>query len=79
MGAVWPIGPAARRGADKLAAMIEVPPGIKALGPEAEQRVQALVRDAQRRQAEELQRALEHTLRTLPGPLRGVVRRVVGA
>ena len=57
--------------------MIELPPGVKALGPEAEARVQELARDAQRRQAEELQRALEHTLRIVPKPLRNVVRKVL--
>ena len=58
---------------------MEIPPGIKALGPEAEQRVEQLVRDAEGRQAEQLRRALEQTLQTVPGPLRGVVRKVVGA
>lgn len=59
--------------------MVELPPGVEALGPEARERVQALVRDAERRQAQELARALEHTLRLVPGPLRNVVRRVLGA
>ena len=57
---------------------MEIPPGIKALGPEAEQRVEQFVRDAQQRQAEQLRQALEQTLRTVPGPLRGLVRKVVG-
>ena len=58
---------------------MQLPPGIKALGPEAEKRVEALVADARRRQQEELAQALEHTLRIVPKPLRPLIRKVVGA
>jgi hypothetical protein len=58
---------------------MELPEGIKALGPDAQERVEALVADARRRQADQLRRALENTLRIVPRPLRGVVRKVVGA
>ncbi len=58
---------------------MQLPPGIKALGPDAERRVEALVAGARRRQQEELGRALEHTLRIVPKPLRPLVRKVVGA
>ena len=57
---------------------MQLPPGIKALGPEAEQRIEALVADARRRQQQELVAALENTLKIVPKPLRGVVRKVVG-
>jgi hypothetical protein len=59
--------------------VIEQPEGVKALGPEAQERVRALVDDVRERQAQELRDALEHTLRIVPKPLRGVVRRIVGA
>lgn len=58
---------------------IEVPPGIAALGPEAEQRLQGLVDAARERQSAELRRALDDTLRIVPRPLRGLVRKMVGA
>ncbi len=57
---------------------MEIPPGITALGPDVERRLEALVREAQRRQADQLRAALQQTLDTVPGPLRGVVRKVVG-
>ncbi|MEJ7891422.1 MAG: hypothetical protein WKF94_02130 [Solirubrobacteraceae bacterium] len=58
---------------------MELPEGVAALGPDAQARVRALVADAQRRQSEELSSALEQTLRIVPKPLRGVVRKLVGA
>lgn len=57
----------------------QLPPGIKALGPEAGERIEALVADARARQQRELAAALENTLRIVPKPLRSVVRKVVGA
>jgi len=54
-----------------------LPAGIRALGPEAEAAVQRLVEDAERRQEHEAAQALEHSLRIVPRPLRGVVRRVL--
>ena len=58
---------------------MELPKGIAALGPDARQRVDALVASAQERQAQELRSALEQTLRIVPKPLRGLVRKMVGA
>jgi hypothetical protein len=55
---------------------VKVPKG---LGPDVEQRIGELVREAEQRQAEELRRALDHTLRLVPRPLRGLVRKIVGA
>jgi hypothetical protein len=57
--------------------MSELPPGIVALGPEAVERIDALVRDAHERQRRELAGALEHTLTIVPRPLRGLVRKVL--
>lgn len=62
-------------GADPVA----VPPGVAALGPDVEQRLEGLVAAARRRQSAELARALDDTLRIVPRPLRLVVRRIVGA
>ena len=58
---------------------VAIPPGIAALGPDAEARVRALIGAAHARQSAELTRALEDTLRIVPRPLRLVVRRIVGA
>lgn len=58
---------------------IKVPPGIVALGPDVEERLDGLVAAARARQAAELERALDDTLRIVPRPLRGLVRKVVGA
>lgn len=58
---------------------IALPPGIAALGPDAEQRLHGLVEAARARQSAELARALNDTLRIVPRPLRGLVRKVVGA
>jgi hypothetical protein len=55
---------------------VKVPPG---LGPDAEARIAELVRAAEARQTQELRRALDHTLRIVPRPLRGIVRKMVGA
>lgn len=58
---------------------MDLPEGIAALGPEAQERLRALVADARRRQTQELGQALEQTLRIVPRPLRGAVRKLVGA
>ena len=55
----------------------ELPAGITALGPEVSARVQQLVRDAERRQTQEADRALDKALGIVPRPLRGVVRKVL--
>ncbi len=57
---------------------VEVPPGIAGLAPDAADRVQALVEQARARQLRELGEALDHTMRLVPRPLRGVVRKVLG-
>lgn len=57
---------------------MQLPPGVKALGPEAEAKLDKLVADARARQQQELAGALEETLKIVPKPLRGVVRKVVG-
>ncbi len=54
-----------------------LPAGIAALGPEANARVQQLVRAAERRQVQEAARALDEALGLVPRPLRGVVRKVL--
>lgn len=59
--------------------MIEVPEGVAALGEDVAGRVEALVRDAELRQAQELRRSLDDTLRIVPRPLRGLVKKIVGA
>lgn len=59
--------------------MIEVPDGVAALGDDAVQRVHDLVRAAERGQAQELRRSLDDTLRIVPRPLRGIVKKIVGA
>lgn len=59
--------------------MIDVPDGVAGLGEDAVTRVKDLVRDAEVRQARELRRSLDDTLRIVPRPLRGLVRKIVGA
>ena len=54
-----------------------LPAGITALGPEITARVEALVRDAEQRQAEEAEHALDRAMRIVPRPLRGIVRKVL--
>jgi|HigsolmetaAR202D_1030399.scaffolds.fasta_scaffold27073_2 hypothetical protein len=56
---------------------IALPDGIASLGPEAAEHVRRLIRDAERRQDEEIDEALETTLRVVPRPLRGTVRKVL--
>lgn len=58
---------------------VPVPDGIAALGDDAVATVQTLVYDAERAQARELRDALDRTLSIVPRPLRGVVKKVVGA
>jgi hypothetical protein len=60
-------------------ATVPVPDGIAALGDDAVATVQALVHEAERAQARELRGALDRTLKIVPRPLRGVVKKVVGA
>jgi hypothetical protein len=56
---------------------LAVPEGIAALGPDVPARVQSLVRDAEARQERELAEALDTSLRIVPRPLRGLVRKVL--
>lgn len=58
---------------------MRLPKGIAALGPEVAQRVETLVADAAARQEQEFAEALATALRIVPRPLRGAVRRVMGA
>lgn len=58
---------------------VDLPDGIAALGPDARQRLDGLVAAAQQHQQQELRDALEETLRIVPKPLRGLVRKVLGA
>lgn len=54
-----------------------IPAGIKALGPEAAQRVREIVRDAEERQAAEAERAIAAALKLVPWPLRVITRKVL--
>lgn len=56
---------------------LELPAGIVALGPDAAAAVAALVVDAERRQAAEVEAALVEGLRVIPRPLRGIARKVL--
>lgn len=56
-----------------------VPAEIEALGPEAATRLRALVASAEERQEREAEASLDAALRIVPRPLRGVVRKVLGA
>jgi len=56
---------------------VKVPAGIARLGPDVAPRVDELVAQAERRQDRELEEALTKTLRIVPGPLRGLVRKVL--
>ncbi len=56
---------------------MQLPPGIQALGPEAVARLQTLVEQAERRQADEAEAALQTALQLVPWPVRGVVRKVL--
>ena len=58
---------------------VALPPGVAALGDDVEERVLGMVEAARAQQAAELRRALDDTLRIVPRPLRGLVRKVVGA
>lgn len=55
----------------------DLPAAIVALGPDVSGRVQHLVRDAERRQVEEADRALDKALGMVPRPFRGVVKKVL--
>ena len=57
---------------------VVVPKGIASLGPDVEERIAALVSEARAEQSRELARALDDTLRIVPRPLRGVVRKIAG-
>lgn len=59
--------------------LIEVPPGVATLAPDVQERLAGLVDAARARQSRELKRALDDTLRIVPRPLRGLVRKVLGA
>ncbi len=56
-----------------------VPEAIRELGPEAVERLETLVAAAELAQVRESERSLEATLRIVPRPLRGLVRKVLGA
>lgn len=58
---------------------VPLPEGIAALGDETASTIHTLVHQAERRQAQELRDALERTLKIVPRPLRGAVKKVVGA
>ena len=58
---------------------VDLPEGIAALGGDAIDTVNTLVHQAERTQAQELRDALERTLKIVPRPLRGAVKKVVGA
>jgi hypothetical protein len=68
--------------ADKLKPLMQqfgtpLPEGLSALSAaEAKDLASALV-DAERVQTAELDRAIDHTLRFLPWPLNGIVRRIL--
>jgi len=56
---------------------IELPAGLRALGPDVVNEAERLVHEAERRQDRELREALTRTLRTVPWPLRGVAKKVL--
>jgi len=56
----------------------EVPQSIAAHGAEVSERVSAIVRELETRQAREGAAALESTMGIVPRPLRPVVRKVLG-
>jgi len=56
---------------------IELPAGVRAMGPDVVADVERLIREAERRQDRELQEALTRTLRIVPWPLRGVAKKVL--
>jgi hypothetical protein len=56
---------------------IRIPDGITALGPEATQRLEALITAAERRQADEADRALDTALTVVPRFARPIVRKVL--
>ncbi len=60
-----------------MSAPLDIPEGIRALGPEATARVQALVLAAEQAQEAEAAEALDKALRAVPRPLRGVVKKVL--
>jgi hypothetical protein len=55
----------------------EPPSGIAALPDETLADLAGLVRDARRKQAEQLNAAFEATLKHVPFPVRGIVRKVL--
>ncbi|UTI66774.1 hypothetical protein NBH00_11330 [Paraconexibacter antarcticus] len=56
---------------------IDLPSGIRALGPDAVARLQTLVGQAEQRQADEAEAALQTALQLVPWPVRGIVRKVL--
>ncbi len=54
-----------------------VPTAIQELGPEATERLEALVAAVEQRQVAEQERSLETALKIVPRPLRGVVKKVL--
>ena len=58
---------------------VRIPKGLAKLGPGVKDEIATLVKEAERRQDRELNDALKAALRGVPRPLRGVVRKVLGA
>lgn len=56
-----------------------LPPGLGALDTEDVERLVAAIDGARRRQVAEQLRSRDEALRVLPWPLRGVVKKVLGA
>jgi hypothetical protein len=68
------------RGADARLRQVlggEPPAGIRALSPEARAELADLVADARRRQERTLEEAFHATLKHVPFPVRGIVKKVL--
>lgn len=53
------------------------PPSVRALDPEARAALAELLADSRRRQAQSLQQAFTASLKHVPFPVRGIVKRVL--
>lgn len=58
---------------------VAIPKGLLALGPDVGPALRQMIAEAERAQDRELREALAATLKAVPRPLRGVVRKVLGA
>lgn len=58
---------------------VVIPPGITSLGAGVVGELEELLETARGRDDHELEVALDHALRVIPAPLRGVARKVLGA